>query len=214
MFSEITGIKTREMIGSLLEEIVKKLALEILKRQLDEETTPDCLEDCGVCQVLVRNVLGSGGGNYSVQFTLHQPIIGIGAPVHHFLPRAASLLGAEVVLPEHANVANAIGAVVGSIMQTVRVLITPQDGGEVFRVHCEDGVHDFAGLEEAAAFALQAAENRAAELARRAGAIAVTVSVERRDQSALAAGDELFVQSLVTATATGRPHLAHDQQAG
>jgi hypothetical protein len=96
-------------------------------------------------------------------------------------------------------------------MQTVRVLITPQDNGELYRVHCEDGVHDFGELEEAASFALEAAGRRAEELARKAGAATVTTSAEREDHSALAAGDELFVHSVVTATATGRPHLAHDR---
>jgi hypothetical protein len=91
------------------------------------------------------------------------------------------------------------------------VLITPQENGEVFRVHCEDGVHDFGELEEAAAFAMQAAEERAAQLACRAGAVQAGVSTERKDQYAPVAGEQLFIQSLITATATGRPHLAHDR---
>jgi hypothetical protein len=98
-------------------------------------------------------------------------------------------------------------------MQTVRILITPQEGGDVFRVHCEDGVHDYPELEEAAAFALQAAGRRAEQLARRAGAQVVTIARNREDHNAIAAGDEFFVHSLVTATATGRPHLAHDGSA-
>jgi hypothetical protein len=100
---------------------------------------------------------------------------------------------------------------VGSIMQSVRVLITPQENGESFRVHCEDGVHDFGELEEAAGFALQSAGNRAEELARKAGAVSVTTSARREDHNAQVAGEELFIQSVVTATATGRPHLAHDR---
>jgi N-methylhydantoinase A/oxoprolinase/acetone carboxylase beta subunit len=155
-----------------------------------------------------------------VALRLNQPLVAIGAPVHTYFPDVARSLQTELVIPEHAEVANAVGAVVGSIMQSVRVLITPQDGGgdggarasgESFRVHCEDGVHDFCGLEEAAEFALQAAKRRAEELARKAGAVSVTTSAEREDHNALAAGEELFVQSVVTATATGRPHLAHDR---
>jgi N-methylhydantoinase A/oxoprolinase/acetone carboxylase beta subunit len=149
-----------------------------------------------------------------VALHLKRPLVAIGAPVDTYFPEVARSLHCELVVPQHAEVANAVGAVVGSIMQTVRVLITPQEGGEVFRVHCEDGVHDFTDLEEAAIFALQAAKDRAAELARSAGAVAATVSAERRDQNAMAAGEQFFVQSLITATATGRPHLAHDQSTG
>ncbi len=142
---------------------------------------------------------------------LNQPLVAIGAPVGTYFPDVARSLQTELVIPEHAEVANAVGAVVGSIMQTVRILITPQENGELFRAHCEDGVHDFGELEEAAEFALQAAKEQAEELARRAGAVAVTTSVERDDRNALVAGEDLFVQSAVTATATGRPHLAHDR---
>ena len=38
------------------------------------------------------------------------PLIGVGAPVHLFLPAVAGLLGTEAVIPEHASVANALGA--------------------------------------------------------------------------------------------------------
>jgi hypothetical protein len=41
IFGEIVGMKTSEMIRTLLDEMVKRLALEILKRQLDEETDPE-----------------------------------------------------------------------------------------------------------------------------------------------------------------------------
>ncbi len=142
---------------------------------------------------------------------LNQPLVAIGAPVGTYFPDVARSLQTELVIPEHAEVANAVGAVVGSIMQTVRVLITPQANGQVFRAHCEDGVHDFEELEEAAEFALKAAEKRAEELARRAGAVSVSASAQRKDQVAAVAGEQLFIQSVITATATGRPHLAHDR---
>ena len=171
-----------------------------------------------VDRALLHEVSGSQGGACTnhrellgVALRLNQPLVAIGAPVNTYFPDVARSLQAELVIPEHAEVANAVGAVVGSIMQTVRVLITPQENGDVFRAHCEDGVHDFGELEEAARFALQAGKKRAEELARKAGAVSVTTSAEREDHNALAAGEELFVQSVVTATATGRPHLAHDR---
>jgi hypothetical protein len=146
-----------------------------------------------------------------VTLKLNQPLVAIGAPVGTYFPDVARSLQTRLVIPEHSDVANAVGAVVGSIMQTVRVLITPQESGEVFRVHCEDGVHDFGELEEAAQFALQAAKQRAGQLARKAGAVSVSASAQRKDQNALVTGEQLFIQSVVTATATGRPHLAHDK---
>lgn len=42
--------------------------------------------------------------------TTPYPLIGIGAPIHVFLPRVAKLLGTRAVIPEYAQVANALGA--------------------------------------------------------------------------------------------------------
>jgi N-methylhydantoinase A/oxoprolinase/acetone carboxylase beta subunit len=161
-----------------------------------------------------RSGVPAGGPDlFGVSLNLKRPLVAIGAPVCTYYPDVAENLHTELVIPSHAGVANAVGAVVGSVMQSVRVLISPQDGGEVFRVHCEDGVHDFHELEEAASFAMEAAKVRAEELARRAGAFSVKVVTDREDHNAMAAGEEFFVQSFITATATGRPHLAHDRPA-
>ena len=47
---------------------------------------------------------------FSVRFTVHVPIIGIGAAARCFLPGVAHRLGATVVFPEHCEVGNAVGA--------------------------------------------------------------------------------------------------------
>ena len=141
-------MKAEEMIQALLDEMVKKLALEVVKRQLDEETDPDRLEDCEVCQVLIKNMLGSGNRDYSVRMRMHKPIIGIGAPVHLFLAEAASLLGAEAILPEHADVANAIGAVTSQVKVRRQVKIRPSQAGG-FVIEGLPGAKRFLDFEEA-----------------------------------------------------------------
>ena len=46
-----------------------------------------------------------------LSLTTHFPLIGVGAPVHIFLPKVAELLGTQAVVTAHAGVANALGAV-------------------------------------------------------------------------------------------------------
>ena len=41
--------------------------------------------------------------------------VGVGAPIHVFLPRVAEIFGAECVIPEAAAVTNALGALIGQI---------------------------------------------------------------------------------------------------
>src|SRR5581483_7651655 len=51
------------------------------------------------------------------------PLIAIGAPVAAFYPEVARRLGAQLVVPEHAAVCNAVGAVAGVVSETCDVLV-------------------------------------------------------------------------------------------
>lgn len=69
-----------------------------------------------------------GEGREFLRFRFHTPaaLVGIGAPVHIFLPDVARALGTRCTVPEHAGVANAIGAVVGNVIATCQIEIKPQ----------------------------------------------------------------------------------------
>src|SRR3546814_2796519 len=85
----------------------------------------------------------------SPTLTLSRPIVAIGAPVGAYYDEVARRLRTRAIVPPHADVCNAVGAVAGGIMQTVIALITsPADGR--FRVHLPSGVADFIELETAA----------------------------------------------------------------
>jgi N-methylhydantoinase A/oxoprolinase/acetone carboxylase beta subunit len=140
--------------------------------------------------------------------TIQRPLVAIGAPVATYYPEVAQRLGARLVVPPHAGVCNAVGAVAGGIMQSVTALITaPNEGG--FRVHLPSGTRDFGNLEAAAAEALKEATDLAAEQARRAGADAIEVSHRRLDKVHRdGMGAAIFLESRIEVTAFGRPRIA------
>jgi N-methylhydantoinase A/oxoprolinase/acetone carboxylase beta subunit len=151
------------------------------------------------------------GDLFGVQLSLRKPLVAIGAPVSTYYPSVAESIHTRLVVPAHAEVANAIGAVVGSVTQRVHVLVSPQEAGETFRVHLEEGVRDFDELEAACGYAVEHARALARELADRAGASDIQVRVSRNDRTAIAGGDEFFLESRIEAAAVGRPRLAHDR---
>ena len=67
------------------------------------------------------------GGTKLLQYLFRSPakLIGIGGPVHLFLPAAAAALGAECIIPECAATANAVGAVTGRTTYTATAEIRP-----------------------------------------------------------------------------------------
>ena len=143
--------------------------------------------------------------------TLRPQLVAIGAPVGVYFPHVAERLHGRLRIPPYTEVANAVGAVVGSVVCRAHILIVPRQDEEGYRVHLPDEVRDATTLSEAVALA----EARGCALvragARRAGAVHITESVDRRDQSAPVAygwGDAVHLQTTITVTASGRPRLA------
>ena len=63
--------------------------------------------------------------------TSRLPLIGVGAPIHIFLPRVAELLGTRAVVPAYAGVANALGAVVSRRVARAKLTVTAIYDGQV-----------------------------------------------------------------------------------
>lgn len=143
-----------------------------------------------------------------VAFRLTRPLVALGAPAAATYPAVAERLNAELVLPEQAGVANAVGAAAGDVAQAVSVLITAPSEGR-YRAHLMQGPRDFNDLDDAAEVAREECERLAGERMALAGADGYRVVSARQDRRVQAAGGlTLFIESLVTARAEGRPRAA------
>jgi len=115
-----------------------------------------------------------------LQLAMQFPIIGLGAPALSYYPKTAQWLQTNAILPEHGNVANALGAVVGSVRQQHEIVITPA-GGKSVSVHFNSGTRVYDDLENAADAAIDAATTQAKLLAQDAGAKNIVVEHQRVD---------------------------------
>ena len=83
------------------------------------------------------------------------PLIGVGAPIHVFLPRVAALLHTRVVIPEYAGVANALGAAASRTVTHCDLTVKAEyDGGSLsgYSVFENGEKYLFEEPEEAVAF--------------------------------------------------------------
>ena len=101
-------------------------------------------------------------------------LIGIGAPTHLFIPEVAKALGTECLVPEHSEVANAIGALKADLNATVEVHITERFSNDLgtfeYIVHAPDGSVKVDTRKEAVELAKKEAEAQAIKEARARGA--------------------------------------------
>ena len=158
-------------------------------------------------RALLRSTFSQANAALQLQAKIQQTIVALGAPVQAYYPACATCLQTTALLHEHASVANALGAVVGSVRQDVVITLSAA-GGKRVRVHDIDGPQIFNTLEEAAEFATIRARENATQLATDAGAIDVNVEIERRDNVVEDNGNLVFFGSEIIASALGRPaHL-------
>ncbi len=153
-----------------------------------------------------------------VTLALRRPVVAIGAPVPTYFPIVAQRLHTRLCIPEHAGIANAVGAVVGGVMQTARAIIRPIEG-EGYRVHLPDAVRTLPTLEEAVVDAQQVTAELAEAQARQAGAGHVTVETQRNDHIVRVKRDddvyeEVFLECEIVSTALGRPLVGHTSEVG
>jgi len=134
-----------------------------------------------------------------------RPLVAIGAPVGAYYPEVARRLGAALVIPPHAEVCNAVGAVAGVVSQTVEILVN-QPSFKVFRVHDPEGIKDYPEPQSALEHASRVSRELALAAARRAGAadphVETSVS-EKRAQGG--SGADYLAEAVARSTATGRP---------
>ena len=205
------GISSGEFCQRVVRQVIAQAGRAVIESVLTEEGNRVLGNRDSVGHLFIKRALGiDNNGSFSVTFSMKRPLVGIGAPAGTYLPSVAEQLHTHLCIPEHAEVASAIGAVAGRIIQTVRILIRPIEGENAFRVHLPFGVRDFKHLVDAVACAKRNARRLARDRAHRAGAGAVKVHTEQHERSARIGGEsagKIYIDTEVTAIAVGSPQL-------
>ena len=174
---------------------------------MDHEIDPEDLHTCPVCRTLVKNLFSGGSGQYAVRIDLKRPVVGIGAPIHFFLPRAVEILGARAVLPQDADVANAIGAITSNVVVKRQVRIVPNQAGG-FLIEGLAGAKHFQKFDEADAFARDELTRLVRNLARTAGTSSKVVELQIEDRMPTTAdGKQIFMGRIIHAKLVGQPDI-------
>ncbi len=192
-----------------LREVERALAAELLRMQLEAAGTDPDGDRSPVARALFDGALGRAATpGLSIGIRLDAPVVGIGAPVHQFVPAAAALLGTRAVVPADADVANAIGAITGSVVVRREARISVDETG-VYRVRGLPEAPAFDDLAAAETFAVERLRAIVAEAALRSGTLSDTVEILSTDQITSAAdGSRVFLGRTVEARLRGAPAIA------
>jgi len=179
----------RDVWRRVNEMIVHAIVTFLTGKQLDLPNGHESEKDDCMGRWFFYNGLYNTHPQLETRLRLRQAIVGIGAPASFFLQEVADVLHTDLILHEHHQVANALGAIAGSVMVVEEILVYPMlssSGLEVlgYYVQTSDrggrqtGRLEFEELEAALAQARALSKERALGAALRSGADNPQVVVE------------------------------------
>ena len=206
---ELLSDDPNHMAQIVIDQLTHQTCLAVLETAFAEdafdfEMAPDDLAK----HIMTTRGLVGHRGLLRIDLGIDVPVVGLGASAPSYYPAVGEKLGCPMVLSEHAGVANAIGAVVGRVTFRKSATITSPSEG-LYRVHYGDHPHDFAESDAALSFIKDALYAAALSDAQDAGAEQIEVTLDQDIKMAEIESREVFVEAFVTATAKGRPRVAH-----
>jgi len=181
ILAAVSSISEDYLVSFLLREFERQLARNMLVRLLAEELETSFPNEDKVMERLIQRLLGeTGEKELKLELALIKPLVAVGAPVQAYFPSLARRLGASLVIPEHREVANAVGAAVAPVVKEVEVLVRP--ARRSFSVHSSRMRTEYASLSEAILAAEEMAQDEVVEFFRQLGIDNPEVRVEKREE--------------------------------
>jgi hypothetical protein len=196
----------------MAQAIIDQLIAQTVDCLLETAFAEDGRDFGSAPETLARHGLTVAGldqhrGVIQTSLTLGVPVIGLGASAPAYYGAVGKRLGAQMILPEYASVANAIGAVVGQVAMAATGTVTSPGPG-AFVVHLTDGPVRHTDRTQAINALEQALTREATANARAAGVEDIRLSVQTDLNEVQVEGQPMFIEARLRVTAQGRPRIA------
>ncbi|WP_156392703.1 hydantoinase/oxoprolinase N-terminal domain-containing protein [Rhizobium sp. Root482] len=163
--------------------------------------------EVSVAHPVVQRAVSRQEGIARLSIALDRPVVGLGASASLHYAELPALVGTECLVHEHADVANALGAVVGQVRMSATARVSQPEPG-LYRVNSGEALDDYDSEAEAMDAAEMHVRRMSIDLAERAGADLPRIEIARDVDVAEIDGERSFIEARLVATATGRPRIA------
>ncbi|MFW9998158.1 MAG: hydantoinase/oxoprolinase family protein [Candidatus Odinarchaeota archaeon] len=212
--AEQAGLELQQFLLKVNEIFNRKAALEIVDSlSADPVGYGHHEQTCPACRQIWRNCfwereLGRRRnrlGLFSIRLSVDLPLVGIGAPAHVLVPRVARSVETRAIVPENAEVANALGAIVGTILVNDRVLVRPLPP-KGFACFTSAGKVTHPTLDESLNYARKYLTEHLREEVSRFGGNGAELNLwEERKQATLTSGQQILVEVRLHGQAVAKP---------
>ncbi|MGB5706333.1 MAG: hydantoinase/oxoprolinase family protein [Arenicellales bacterium] len=191
--------------------VIQEISQKLIEAGLNQHGKLVDSRSMNLTQLMADIILSKGEADevkplFKLRFADGYPIVAVGGPAGDYFPAVAKALKVGLHLPEHADTANAIGAVMGAVVQIAHITVTQPEFGIFYLFHKDQPIR-FENLENALTKARELALADATKMAETAGASSIETKIKQDANHVKHDIDgELFVSATITAVASGRPN--------
>lgn len=202
IFAAMLGRSPEETLELARDAVTRRIFEAVVNRQVSwEQGGGEGL--AGSNGLLLDKAFDKVQKGLGVRFNMDRAIVAIGAPAEALARPLEERLDCELIVPENADVANALGAIGSEVAITEELLIRPEMTG-IYLLYAPDERLEFRELEGATRKAAEIAREQARARAVAAGALHPEITVTRRDSiGSTAEGAGVFIERRVCALARG-----------
>ena len=142
ILARLTSLDEYELCRMIKNEVAINIALNLISFMLK-----------GVEKSEIEKILR---GDFFTQFKVDVPVVLLGGPVGAYFKELSDLIDADISVPKHAEVGNAVGALVGKGIKKIEILVKPfyKKSERVILVFFPNGRKEFPNYPEAIEYAI------------------------------------------------------------
>ncbi|SMC45837.1 hydantoinase/oxoprolinase family protein [Sporomusa malonica] len=201
------GVGAKQFLKLAWDAIMENLYFAVIQSLLNYEGSSILLHKNKDIKYLFQKALHAGGDTLGLSARVHYPIIAIGAPAHAYLSQIAKKLDCELITPEDADVANAVGAVSGQVVEKLKIIVKSMPGNGA-TLHFPWERKTFSDYQLAKQLGIEQGRLHAKEMAEQSGATDIEIVMEVEDvyaDSNKRLGDKILLETRITIIVLGRP---------
>ena len=189
----------------------RRLTGELVTKIVSDETSsrrpPETIDG----ELFSRSIGAAPDSDLECRLDLKQALVVVGAPARAYAPQMAQHLHAELVIPTHAAVGGAIGAVASRVVQQCRASVRPTDREGLLLLVLPDGTRNVATVAAGVALAREEVPRHLERLMQASGAEEFEIRVVQNDISAPTGygdGAPTLIETELLYTAVGWPRTS------
>lgn len=199
-----------DFVSNSDEAVYRRIYMACMQAVSDFEEKNISLKGDAAAEYLIDKMFSNAGNDFlRASCRLKKKVIAVGAPVKTWLPCIAEKLNTGIVIPEDADVANAVGSAFGEINESVEALIRKENDKRIYNLYLPDERQVFyskkAAVEEAEIRLITLAKEKALL----AGCSSPEICVGKDDRYINPFGEKRkkYTETYIKVSAKGRPDV-------